>query len=58
MIINRTYMGQHVFGKRSQSRNGKVIIQQVPALVSEPAWKLAQQVLGSNQTMRGWPFVS
>ena len=48
LVINRTYMGQHVFGKRSQ-RDCAVIVRTVPAIVSEGTWESAQQVLCSNR---------
>ena len=51
LIRNRTYMGQHVYGKRSTNRNRKAITRSVPAIVSEKLWKAAQKVLRSNQIM-------
>jgi site-specific DNA recombinase len=51
LIRNRTYMGQHVYGKRSNNRNRKTITRSVPAIVSEKLWKAAQKVLQSNQIM-------
>src|SRR5438128_1757632 len=51
MIVSRTYMGQHLFGKRSKNRNRKVIVREVPAIVSEHMWQVAQQVLRSNRIM-------
>lgn len=51
LIRNRTYMGQHVYGKRSTNPNRKTITRSVPAIVSEKLWKAAQKVLRSNQIM-------
>jgi len=50
MIVNQTYMGQHLYGKRSTSRSRKVIVREVPAIVSEEVWQAAQQTLRSNRT--------
>ncbi len=49
MIISRTYMGEHLFGKRARNRNRKVIVREVPAIVSEQTWQAAQQVLQANR---------
>lgn len=49
MIVSRTYMGQHLFGRRSANRHRKVIIRAVPAIVSEQTWQAAQQVLQANR---------
>jgi site-specific DNA recombinase len=51
MIVSQTYMGQHLFGKRARNRNRKVIVREVPAIISEPEWLAAQQVLVSNRIM-------
>jgi site-specific DNA recombinase len=51
MIVSRTYMGQHLFGKRSNNKARKVIVRDVPAIVSENDWEAAQQVLASNRIM-------
>ena len=51
MIVSRTYMGEHVFGKRTKNRNRKVIVREVPAIVSSDVWEVAQKVLRSNQIM-------
>jgi site-specific DNA recombinase len=51
MIVSPTYMGQHSFGKRSKNQNRKVIVREVPAIVSEQMWQAAQQVLRSNRIM-------
>jgi site-specific DNA recombinase len=51
LIRSGTYMGQHVYGKRSNNRNRKTISRAVPAIVSEKMWKAAQKVLRSNQIM-------
>ncbi len=49
MIVNRTYMGQHVYGKRTKNRSRKVITRPVPAIVSEEVWEAAQGTLQSNR---------
>jgi site-specific DNA recombinase len=51
MIVSRTYMGEHVFGKRSKNQARKRIVRPVPAIVSQEVWEAAQQVLRSNQIM-------
>lgn len=51
MITNRTYMGEHVFGKRTKNRNRKLITREVPAIVSPEIWEAAQSVLRSNRIM-------
>ena len=51
MIVNRTYMGQHVYGKRTKNRARKLIIRPVPAIVSEELWEASQRVLQSNRIM-------
>lgn len=51
MIANRTYMGEHVYGKRSNNRNRTTISRPVPAIVSEKTWKSALKVLQSNRIM-------
>jgi site-specific DNA recombinase len=61
MIASRTYMGEHVFGKRTKNPNRKLIIRAVPAIVTEQTWEAAQQVLRSNRIMckrnGGTPFL-
>jgi site-specific DNA recombinase len=49
MIVSRTYMGEHQYGKRSMNRGRKLIVRAVPAIVSEEIWHAAQQVLKSNR---------
>ena len=49
MIVSRTYMGQHCFGKRTKNRNRKVIVRDVPAIVTTEFWEAAQEVLKSNR---------
>ncbi|MGA2713568.1 MAG: recombinase family protein [Bryobacteraceae bacterium] len=49
MIVSRTYMGQHLFGRRSANRYRKVIVREVPAIVAEQTWQAAQQVLQDNR---------
>ena len=51
LLANRTYMGQHAFGKRSKNPNRKPIVRAVPAIVTEEIWEAAQQVLRSNRIM-------
>jgi site-specific DNA recombinase len=51
MIVSRTYMGEHVFGKRTLNRSRKLIVRAVPAIVSEQEWQAAQEVLTSNRIM-------
>lgn len=51
MIVSRTYMGEHTFGKRSRNRNRKLIVREVPGIVSEQEWQAAQEVLVSNRIM-------
>jgi transcriptional regulator with XRE-family HTH domain len=51
MISSRTYMGEHVFGKRSTNRNRKTITRPVPAIVPPEIWQAAQEVLRSNRIM-------
>src|SRR5580704_608036 len=49
LIANRTYMGDHVYGKRSNNRNRKTITRAVPAVVSVKLWQAAQQTLKANR---------
>jgi site-specific DNA recombinase len=49
MIVSRTYMGQHLFGKRSKNKNRQPVVRDVPAVVTEELWSSAQQVLNSNR---------
>ena len=51
MIVNTTYMGIHLYGKRSVDKNRKPIRRSVPAIVPEETWNAAQQVLRSNLIM-------
>ncbi len=51
MIVSRTYMGEHLFGKRSKNRNREIITREVPAIVTAELWGSAQNVLRSNQIM-------
>ncbi|MGB9791757.1 MAG: recombinase family protein [Thermacetogeniaceae bacterium] len=48
MIVNTTYKGIHVYGKRA-SRKRELIARNVPAIVSEEVWEKAQEVLKENQ---------
>ena len=47
LIINTTYMGIHVFGKRAVKERS-VISRPVPAIVAEATWTKAQQTLKDN----------
>jgi transcriptional regulator with XRE-family HTH domain len=49
LIVSRTYMGEHQYGKRTVNPGRKLIIRAVPAIVSEEVWQAAQQVLKSNR---------
>jgi site-specific DNA recombinase len=49
MIVNRTYMGEHLYGKRTKNRGRKVIARVVPSIVAEQEWLKAQEVLRSNR---------
>jgi len=49
MIVNRTYMGEHVFGKRTKNQNRRLIVRAVPPIVSEQIFQAAQQVLKANR---------
>lgn len=51
MIVNRTYMGEHLFGKRAKNRGRKVIARAVPSIVAEQEWVKAQEVLRSNRVI-------
>ena len=51
MIVSRTYMGEHHYGRRSTNRNRKIIVREVPAIVPVELWEAAQQVLRSNLIM-------
>lgn len=48
MIINTTYKGVHVYGKRTKKKR-ELIERKVPAIVSEEVWEKAQKVLHENQ---------
>ncbi len=47
LIINKTYMGVHEFGKRA-ARERPVISRPVPAIITEATWKKAQKTLHDN----------
>jgi site-specific DNA recombinase len=49
MIVSRTYMGEHVFGKRTKTQNRRLIVREVPPIVSEQTFQAAQQVLNANR---------
>ncbi|WP_433943412.1 recombinase family protein [Paenibacillus sp. SN-8-1] len=48
MIVNTTYKGLHIYGKRSKKVR-ELINREVPAIVSEELWHQAQQSLRDNQ---------
>jgi site-specific DNA recombinase len=48
LIVSTTYMGSHLYGKRSPNRKQKLITQSVPAIVTEAIWRKAQQTLKEN----------
>ncbi|MGP0583650.1 recombinase family protein [Paenibacillus timonensis] len=48
IIKNPTYKGIHDYGKRS-NRDREIIRRQVPAIVSEITWDIAQETLSDNQ---------
>ncbi|MFW9331812.1 recombinase family protein [Paenibacillus polymyxa] len=48
MIVNKTYMGIHEYGKRA-TREREIIIREVPAIVSKELWEQAQLTLRENQ---------
>lgn len=49
MIVSRTYMGEHLFGRRTKHQKRKPIVRPVPAIVTADAWLAAQQVLKGNR---------
>lgn len=51
MIVSPTYVGRHLYGKRSKNNARKPIERAVPALVAEQEWQAAQQTLASNRIM-------
>ncbi len=48
LIVSSTYMGSHLYGKRSRSKGRKLITQAVPAIVTDATWNKAQQTLREN----------
>lgn len=48
MIVNTTYKGIHVYGKRTRKKRD-LIEREVPAIVSADVWEKAQKVLRENQ---------
>ncbi|MCY9762708.1 recombinase family protein [Paenibacillus alvei] len=48
MLKNSTYRGLHVYGKRS-TKDRELIEREVPAIVSDEIWNLAQKVIEENQ---------
>ena len=51
MIVSQTYKGRHVYGKRSPNANRKLIVREVPAIISEQTWDAAQKTLQTNRIM-------
>jgi site-specific DNA recombinase len=49
LVVNRTYMGAHIFGKRTKNQNRRLIVRKVPPIVSEQTFQAAQQVLNANR---------
>src|ERR1700676_3307802 len=49
LIVSKTYMGQHEYGKRSTNQQRQIILREVPAIVDADTWQQAQAVLKSNQ---------
>ena len=47
LIVSKTYMGVHEFGKRTKSGRA-VILRPVPAIVTEEVWNKAQDTLKAN----------
>lgn len=48
MVVNTTYKGLHLYGKRT-NKNRELIPREVPAIISEEIWEKTQQVLRENQ---------
>lgn len=48
MIINKTYMGVHEYGKRSM-KNREIITREVDSIISQEIWNKAQFILKDNQ---------
>jgi len=48
LIANSVYRGQHIYGKRSRSRDKSLITRSAPAIVSEELWNRAQQALSDH----------
>lgn len=47
MIVNPTYRGEHLYGKRTAKKR-ELILREVPAIVDCYTWNKAQEVLRSN----------
>lgn len=47
MIVSTTYKGLHIYGKRSKKER-ELIERQVPAIVDEETWDMAQETLKEN----------
>lgn len=49
IIINKTYMGVHEYGKGSKKENREIIVRNVPAIIDRDIWEKAQDTLKLNQ---------
>jgi site-specific DNA recombinase len=49
IIRSKTYKGIHEYGKRSTKKDREIIVRQVPAIVDESIWLVAQTILTNNQ---------
>lgn len=48
MIVNKTYMGIHEYGKRTKKKR-EIITREVSSIISQEIWDKAQQVLADNR---------
>jgi len=51
LVVNPVYKGELTYGRRAKNRR-EVIVAQVPPLVPEDVWDLAQQTLQQNRIIR------
>ena len=51
LLVNPTYRGEHHYSKRSSSRNLKVSVRAMPAIVPAELWEAAQATLKKNRLM-------
>jgi site-specific DNA recombinase len=49
LLVSKTYMGEHEYGKRTTNKNRKIIVRRVAPIVDGDVWRQAQAVLKSNQ---------